>query len=99
MAPLARPVRWSELETIEDAIVLVEGKTLKEDGVHHREDSGVGADAESECSDGNGGKTPILEQGAGAVTDILQQGVEHSFPPDVCHTKRVDRKFRTSLGA
>ena len=47
----------------------------KQDGVDDREDGGVGADAEGERYDGDGSEAGVFEEHAGAVTEVMQQGI------------------------
>ena len=48
-------------------------KGLEENGVNHREDRGVGADAESQRGNGNQRESVILAERAKSITKILQK--------------------------
>ena len=52
----------------------------KEDGLHYAEDGSVGADAESERKDGDGGKSGRFSEYARGITQVLPQR-GHTLPP------------------
>jgi hypothetical protein len=53
----------------------------EENSIDHGEDGGVGADAEGESEDGNGGEGGIAGEDAQGVAEIVQESV-HFFLED-----------------
>src|ERR1700741_5331338 len=49
---------------------------MQQKGVHHTENGGVGANAESEREDGDDGEAGTLAQGARGVAQILEQRLD-----------------------
>jgi len=58
------------------------GQRTKQDSADNREDRSVGADAESESEYGDGGEAGIFSEHAGAVANVLKDGVEPSAGAD-----------------
>ena len=65
-----------------------ERERLEQDRVHHREDRGVGADAERERGDGGEGEAGAAAQRAQRVTQVFAEAFEHESPPR-CSTSRA----------
>ena len=53
---------------------------LKQDGVEHTEDGGIGADTESESEDSDGGEAGATTELAQSVVQILQESLHRLFP-------------------
>ena len=59
-----------------------EWKRIEEYTVDDGEEGGVGADAQSESEDGDGGEAGILEEHAHAVADVLPK-IHHRHPGQI----------------
>ena len=57
-------------------ILVRERERAKEDGVDDREDGGVGADAQREGEDGDGGEAEVLAHQAQGEADVLRQDLQ-----------------------
>jgi len=58
-----------------EAVGLQVGERAQQDSVDYGEHGGVGADAESECGDGDEGETGSLGEEAKSVANVVEQGV------------------------
>ena len=67
----------------EEAAGMGVGKRLEEDAVDDSEDGGIGADAEGEREDGDGGEGRILAQAADGVAHVLHEDFEGGTDADV----------------
>ena len=63
----------------DDAFGVRKRKRTQENAVDEAEDSGIGADAERERNDGDGGEAFLLQQHAGSVADVVQEGCHPQF--------------------
>ena len=65
------------LEDTDDPIGIRVRQRLEQDAVNEAEDRGVGADAERQREDRDRCKSRTLRQGSPAVTQVLEQRIEH----------------------
>ncbi len=70
------PFEENELSRVGD------GERAEHDGIDEAKDGGVGADAESEGEDGDGGKSRRVAQGTEGVAEVLQEFVDPDGSPD-----------------
>ena len=68
------------LKHVEKLLCSWVGKRLQEHGVNDAENGGVGADAESECEDGNDGEAGRLAEHANGEAEVLPAGFNERFP-------------------
>ncbi len=64
----------------EELLRMRHGQIAQQDLVGQREDGRVGADAERECDNGDGGKTGRLSEHANAIVQILPACLHKKFP-------------------
>ena len=61
-----------DMPELDEAIGIVEGQGLQQDGVNHAEDGGIGTDTEGHDEYGNQGEAGALKQPPECVSQILQ---------------------------
>ena len=61
---------------VDEAVGVLEGKRMQDDGVDDAEDRGVGSDAQRQCEYGDNGECGILAECAKSEADVLKQIVE-----------------------
>ena len=64
---------------VDDAFGVRKRKRTEENAVDQAEDGGIGADAERERDNGDGGKAFVLQKHANAVTNVVKQRVHDSL--------------------
>ena len=72
---------------------------FQNDGVDQAENGRIGANAESERQNRDGGKPGTGAQGAERVTDVLKYVVEHVVPPEGHLSNRDTRRAGEISGA
>ena len=77
----------------DEALRLGEGQRLQQDGVHHAEDGGVGADTDGQGENGHGGEARAFRQHAERVTQILPHGVHELVLHPSSKTNIVRARF------
>src|SRR5438270_9975112 len=63
---------------VHETIRIFVRKRAKQHGVHDAEDSSVGAYAQSQCNDGNGGEARTLEHRANSVAGVVKKSFHGS---------------------
>ena len=63
----------------DDAFGVRKRQRPQKNAVHQAKDGGVRADAERERNNGDGGEAFLLQQHAGSVADVVQEGCHPQF--------------------
>ena len=75
---LAGKPRDVEISDPHQALRVVKGQRAQQERVHHAEERGTGADAQSHNEDGEGGEARIAAQRAKTVAQVFREAVRHT---------------------